>query len=177
MGEPACPAEHCLRVLQCNISFCCQALMDPFRQSSNPQKVACPNASCGRGECIADNINLLGARLHLHPALFVCWKQLTDLTDFPIGFNLQPESFLAESHNFLYGLFQVRFRCPHQEKIIYIPEKMLHVINPLPTTLFIKSLCDVTVKRRQINIGKPRACEIPDCQILCRIKQCFLHSR
>ena len=55
-----------------------------------------------------DNINLLGARLHLHPTLFVCWQQFCNLTDFPCCLDLDVQFFLTVRCDPLYSLFQIR---------------------------------------------------------------------
>lgn len=109
MGKPAVPAEKCLRVLKHDVSFSCQALTDPLRQFSDPQKIVCPHAGGGSGESITDNVNSLCSQFYLHPAIPVCRQELPDLADLPRRFDLYLEFFFAKCYDSFYRFFEVCF--------------------------------------------------------------------
>lgn len=83
MGKPSDPAEHCLCVLQNDISLFFKSPMHPLGQTPDFKEVPVANPCCCGGESISDNINLLCSWLYLHPAFFVCRKQFPYLTDLP----------------------------------------------------------------------------------------------
>lgn len=148
--------------------------MDPLRQFTDPEKVPCPHACCRSCEGVPDDINLLCAGLHLHPAVFVFRQELPDLADLPCRFDFNVQSLLAECHDFLHGFLQIRAGCSHQEQVINVPKIMPDVMNAFPAPVLEEAAGNEVVQRRQIDVCKPRAGEVSNCQIPRILEQRFL---